>query len=119
MKLTLRNLWIILAVLSLPTGGLQASESNATVLNSKELAEIKGGWCIFEICEGAPGTGICQPVPANQAALCALTTCKYSQEEAGNIEIFSCNFKGPYTCSNNRAYRQCILAFKLSACGFK
>jgi hypothetical protein len=120
MRLPLGNILTILTFLSMGFGVACASDKGAEELNDSQLAAIKGGlFCPFEICEDAPGTGICQPIPANTVAICALTKCSFSDEVLFNTELYSCAFAGRETCSLETVYRQCEWAFKLSFCGDK
>ncbi len=116
MKTTLRHLFIVLAMASLACGAARASQGNVQILNDSQMASIKGGWCPFEECEAGPGTGVCQPYPASRAGLCAVARCSYSNSTAGNVDVLGCTLAGKVTCTANRTYRQCILAFKFSAC---
>jgi len=114
MNTYLRQLILILAVMALPVEA-HASIRGAQILSDQELATIKGGFCPFEKCETSP-TGVCQPVPPNVAALCALATCRYTQSVVLNVEVYGCALAGKETCSKSRSYRQCVLAFELSTC---
>ncbi len=111
---TIARSLIIVMALCLTAGGVRATEPSATVLTDNQMAAAKGGFCPFEECESAPGTGICQTYPPEE--LCNVTICRYSNESAGGVDIFSCGFVGEYTCSELTTYRQCILAFKMSFC---
>ncbi len=116
MKNIQHHLLIIFALLLYSACVGHATEPGVAILDDHQLSAVRGGWCPFEECEAAPGNGVCQPIPATTAALCAVTSCKYSQSEAGGVDVLSCNFAGKYTCSVMANYRECVLAFKLSTC---
>jgi hypothetical protein len=116
MKTKLAKLLLITALMLGFSLSTRAANGGVTVLDDHQLATIKGGFCPFEICEDAPGTGICQTIPP--ATLCDLTRCVYSVEAYGTTDVYKCLFDGEYTCSSTASYRQCILHFSLSACSY-
>ena len=114
MKQTMRIVFGILLLLCIPqclhaAGGL-------TVLSDKELAGIKGGFCILEACEAPPGTGLCMPFTPTSRSICAFTFCRFSQEIVGSVTVNSCGYLGPTTCTVPITYQQCILAFTQASC---
>lgn len=113
MKLKIVFLFALMSGLAF---GAQASDRGLTVLDDHQMAAITGGFCVFEYCEDAPGSGVCQPEPPNQAALCALTICKYTDVSLPGLDILGCSTAGKETCSINTTYRQCIQKFAVSAC---
>jgi hypothetical protein len=84
-------------------------------LADSQLAQIHGGFCPFEYCENAPGSGVCQPVAAVPAVVCGATKCTFVP--FGGVAS-GCLTVGPVTCTAINTYRQCILAFKLSYCSY-
>jgi hypothetical protein len=94
----------------------RAATNTPTILDDHQLATVKGGFCPFEICEDAPGTGICETIPLD--SLCALTKCYYSTGWMGSVMTYGCTYVGEYTCSSTATYRQCILHFSLSFCSY-
>ncbi len=116
MKLIVRHLLVGLALLGISVGSARASEHSFAILNDGQMASIKGGLCVFEVCEDPPGTGVCQPYYPSTKELCGLTKCQYDQTSVGGVEVFDCVFSGPFTCSNKETYRKCVLALKLSFC---
>ena len=107
--------FILIALLLLGVS-LGARAGSVTVLDDRHLAEAKGGFCPFEICEDAPGTGICETIPPE--TLCDLAKCVYGVRTVGSVTVYECLFTGKYTCSNPENYRQCILHFSLSFCSY-
>lgn len=93
-----------------------ASDRVLTVLDDHQLAGIRGGFCPFEVCEDAPGTGVCQPEPPNANALCALTVCKYTDVSLPGLDLLGCSFVAKETCTTAASYRQCLLNFSASFC---
>jgi len=118
MKMNLRTLVILMAVASLSVGLARAGESKVKTLSDSQLAAIQGGFCPFEICESAPGTGVCQPIPDTQPALCKTIICRYQQYSVGPVDVFGCQFVAKSTCSQVNTYTQCILEFKFSICSY-
>lgn len=106
----------LLIMAMLYTGVAYADGNKPVVLSDHELAGVKGGFCILEICESGPGTGICQPVAPTHAAICGVSKCFYQEKYEYGVLEYGCIIAGKYTCTEPGTYRQCVLAFKLSTC---
>jgi hypothetical protein len=117
MNHSLRRFLLTLVLLSMPLA-LHASTPGVTILKDNELAAIRGGYCPLEICEDAPGTGICQVFPPVASTICALTLCGYLEDQEGRLIIYTCAYVGISTCTMSKTYRQCILAFTTSSCSY-
>jgi hypothetical protein len=118
MKMLNRIIALTLVVL-LTAGGAFAREAEPApqVLSEAQLAAIHGGFCPFEKCEDAPGTGVCQAIAANTQALCAVMRCTFFQFTIGRSMLEGCDGKaGVVTCSVNQNYRQCVWALQMSTC---
>jgi hypothetical protein len=94
----------------------RASDGKLSVLNDRQLSQVRGGFCFLEICEDAPGTGVCQPYPTDDRTLCKLATCIFIDDSTLTMDIIACIGEAPDTCTEAKTYRQCVLAFKMSSC---
>jgi hypothetical protein len=117
MKTHLQNLIGIIAFGCLSMTGASANENKVEMLSDQEMASVRGGFCPFEECEASP-SGVCQPIPDNEAAICSQTKCTYAQREFLNIVSYGCILVGGDTCSQPVGYSQCIWAFKMSYCSY-
>jgi len=120
MSLRLHHIIRILILGILTTCAAHAGQSKTKILSDAELASIHGGFfCLLEICEDPPGTGVCQPILPTPPALCALVKCSYEEETIGNVTAYGCLLTGEgETCTTIGNYRQCIWAFKASICTY-
>jgi len=117
MKIITSILPIMAILLSLTFGSVgHATGKGITVLNDREMAAVKGGFCILEQCEDAPGTATCQPYPVDEETLCKLAVCLFEHVIIGNLDQIGCIGWAPSTCTESTTYRQCVMAFKLSTC---
>lgn len=109
----------IAIMLSLAFGSVgHAAGKGITVLNDREMAGVRGGFCILETCEAAPGTANCQPYANDEATLCNLAICLFEHMVIGNLDEIGCIGWAPDTCTESTTYRQCVLAFKASTCSY-
>jgi len=106
----------VILALSMSAGSVRASEPTVKILSDNELAAIRGGYCLLQVCEDAPGSGNCQPYGPIAQTICDFTSCSYDEEIDGSTRVFRCLYSGPTTCTNSATYRQCVLSFTQSSC---
>ena len=116
MKSILNHLLIALALVSLQLGSANAAVQGATVLDDKQLANVRGGYCFLEECEDPPGSGNCQPILPS--SVCTFTICVYLDYQEGSVEVYSCGHLGLSSCTGSTTYRQCVLAFTTGTCSY-
>jgi hypothetical protein len=94
--------------LILTFGCAQAAGIKKEILNDRQMAAIKGGFCLVETCETGVPTGKCQVIPANFAGVCPKGTCRFWVIDSGFGEVDVCTLFGHYTCTGTGGYRKCI-----------
>jgi hypothetical protein len=118
MNVITRTLLIVITLFGAWPASLSkaSDQQSATILSEQEMSRIRGGLCNFEMCEDAPGTGICQPEPDDDKTLCQMTSCKFKSTLVGLVEVIQCFFSGPNTCTESKTYRQCVWDLAPNTC---
>ena len=108
MKIMRTSLVYLGVVLMLFLGNAEANSLKTEVLDNKQMADIKGGFCLIETCEKGVPTGKCQVLPPTFAGVCPRGTCRFVVFETALGELDICALFGHYTCTGLGGYRQCI-----------
>ena len=107
MKIMTMNLVCLALALILTCGCARAAGAKMEILNDKQMAAIKGGFCLIETCETGVPTGNCQWLPPTFAGVCPKGTCRFIAVDTLEGELETCDLLGHYTCTGG-GYRKCI-----------